>query len=156
MGNIETPHLREYGFRKYPKYVCLWNPESGKFQNLGFEMWNTAQGIRNPTKRWNLQSEIYWERIRYPRRRIQNPRLSWIPLLEDRICMDFLKRFILTVFQSFCVCLSRLGDTFVCQMLRFCHLQVTWFSSWYRKPSISKKKSFCNNVRLKKVQCHYQ
>ena len=22
MGNIETPHLREYGFRKYPK-ICL-------------------------------------------------------------------------------------------------------------------------------------
>ena len=40
------------------RYVCLWNPESGKFRNLGFEMWNTAQGIRNPTNSWNLQLEI--------------------------------------------------------------------------------------------------
>ena len=97
MGNIETSHLREYGFRKYPK-ICLLvesgtrNPESGKFRNLGFEKRNTAQGIRNPTNSWNLQSEIYCERIRYPRRRIQNQSLSWISLLGDCICIEFLKR----------------------------------------------------------------
>ena len=46
MGNIETPHLREYGFRKYPK-ICLLvesgirNPESGKFRN-----WALKRGIQ--------------------------------------------------------------------------------------------------------------
>ena len=45
MGNIETPHLREYGFRNYPKYVCLWNPESGKFRNLGFEKRRVGVGV---------------------------------------------------------------------------------------------------------------
>ena len=36
MGNIETPHLREYGFRKYPK-ICLL-VESGIQEFLEFRL----------------------------------------------------------------------------------------------------------------------
>ena len=154
MGNIETPHLREYGFRKYPKYVCLWNPESGKFQNLGFEMWNTAQGIRNPTKRWNLQSEIYWESIRYPRRRIRNQRLSWVSFLGDCISVEFLKRFILTVFQSFSPFVCHAWETHL--FVRCCdfviHKKYHFLPCTESQSQVfSKKKSFWNNVRLKNV-----
>ena len=41
-----------------PGYFCLWNSESGEIWHggseiLGFGIWNTAQGIRNPTYDWN-------------------------------------------------------------------------------------------------------
>ena len=39
-------------------------PESGKFflvksRILGFGIWNTAQGIRNPTKDWNPEAKFH-------------------------------------------------------------------------------------------------
>ena len=68
------------------------NPESGKFlplesEILDFGIRNTTQGIRNPFHDWNPDSKSHWERIQNrvpglwtPRRGIQNPNVSWIPL----------------------------------------------------------------------------
>ena len=86
------PHLRESEFRN-PGNFCSWNPESGKILLLesgilGLGPRNTAQGIRNPTKDWNLESKLYWNPvpgIRNSQRRIQNPRLSRLPLRTERI-----------------------------------------------------------------------
>ena len=55
--------------------ICL--VESGI---LGFAIWNTAQGIRNPTEDCNPESMFHWQRIRNPRCGIQNPRLFEISL----------------------------------------------------------------------------
>ena len=48
---------------------------------------NTAQGIWNQTKEWNLEKKFQLLKIRnpvpgilHPRHGIQNPRLCWIPL----------------------------------------------------------------------------
>ena len=46
---------------------------------LGFGTQNTAQGNRNPTNDWNLESKFPCG-IENPRRGIQNPRRSWISL----------------------------------------------------------------------------
>ena len=58
---------------------------------LGFGMRNTAQRIRNPTKDWNpIQGSTRknWNEVpgirNPPRRGIQNPRLSRIPLHETK------------------------------------------------------------------------
>ena len=67
-------------------------PESGKFSivqsrilDLGIR--NAAQGFPNPANDWNPESTFQWQRIRNPeagirnlKRKIQNPRLSWISL----------------------------------------------------------------------------
>ena len=56
-------------------------PESVKFLLvesgiLGYGIWNTSKGIRDPTdKDWNQEPEI-----RNQRREIQNPRLPWLAL----------------------------------------------------------------------------
>ena len=56
-------------------------PESVKFLlvesgTLGYGIWNTSKGIRDPTdKDWNQEPEI-----RNQRREIQNPRLPWLAL----------------------------------------------------------------------------
>ena len=43
---------------------------------LGYGIWNTSKGIRDPTdKDWNQEPEI-----RNQRREIQNPRLPWLAL----------------------------------------------------------------------------
>ena len=55
--------------------ICL--VESGI---LGFAIWNTAQGIWNPTKDCNPESKFHWQRIRNPRCGIQNLRLFDISL----------------------------------------------------------------------------
>ena len=53
---------------------------------LGFGIWNTAQGIQNPSttdKDWNQVPGF-----RNPRHRIQKPRLSWNPLQGARsVCV---------------------------------------------------------------------
>ena len=66
--------------------------ESGKFllsesKILGFEVCNTAQGIRNSTADWNPKSTFHWQRIgnsvpgiRNPLRGIQNPKFPYRPL----------------------------------------------------------------------------
>ena len=71
-------------------------PEPGKFllKKSGipsFGIQNTAHGIYNTTNDWNPESKLHWQRIRNPvpgirnqRCGIQNPRLSWIPLLEAK------------------------------------------------------------------------
>ena len=57
---------------------------------LSFGMRNKAQRIRNATKDWNpiqRSTRKKWNEvpgIRNPRRGIQNPRLSWIPLHETK------------------------------------------------------------------------
>ena len=63
------------------------SPNVRKSAILGFGIWNTAQGIRNPTNDWNAESKCHWQRIQNPdpgiwnpRFGTQNPRLSWIPL----------------------------------------------------------------------------
>ena len=67
-----SSHVREWGFR---------NPG-----NFARGIRNTAQGIRNPTKDWNRKSTFHWQNwhpvlgLRNPRRGIQIPRLSSIPL----------------------------------------------------------------------------
>ena len=50
-------------------------------------MWNTTQGVRNPTNDWEIQNSSSIDKdwnpvpgIRNPRRGIQNPGRSWIPL----------------------------------------------------------------------------
>ena len=60
-------------------------PESGKF--LPLESGILDFGIRNPFNDWNPESKSHWERIQNrlpgiwnPRRRTQNPNVSWIPL----------------------------------------------------------------------------
>ena len=52
VSKILSLQLRETGFMNAEK-LCLWNPESGKILLvesgiLGFGIWNTAQGTRNP------------------------------------------------------------------------------------------------------------
>ena len=48
----DSLHVREYGF---------WNPENFVVDSgiLGFGIWDTAQGIRNPTDDWNPESRLY-------------------------------------------------------------------------------------------------
>ena len=45
-------------------FMAIRIPESKKFllaefKILGFEIWNTVQGIRNPTNNWNLESSTW-------------------------------------------------------------------------------------------------
>ena len=66
--------------------------ESGKFllsesKLVGFEVCNTAQEIRNPTRDWNPESTVHCQRIgnsvpgiRNPWRGIQNPNFTYRPL----------------------------------------------------------------------------
>ena len=77
-------------------YYCksIWIPESGKFllvetRILGFGIWN-------PTDDYNPGSKFHWQGIqnvvpgiRNPGRGIQNPRLSWIPLLVYLVIKSF-------------------------------------------------------------------
>ena len=74
--------------RDVSPYVRVWNLESWVLE-FGFR--NTVQGLWNPINDWNPESKFYRQRIRNPvpgvrnpRREIQNPRLSWIPLLGAR------------------------------------------------------------------------
>ena len=47
----------------------------------GGGIWNTAQGVQNPTNDWNSNKDWHPKPgIQNPWRGIQNPRLSWIPL----------------------------------------------------------------------------
>ena len=41
---------------------------------VGFWIWNTAQGTRNPTNDWNPESKFHWKRIQNPESGIRN---SW-------------------------------------------------------------------------------
>ena len=77
----KSPHGRETEFRN-PRNFGLWNLESWL---SGIR--DSAQGRGNPTNDANPKSKFHWQRIwnpvpgtQNPRRRIQNPRLSWIPL----------------------------------------------------------------------------
>ena len=61
---------------------------------LGFGIWKTAQGIRNPTSDWNpkiqvplTKTGIQYLESGYPRRGIQNTRLSCIPLHGTNITL---------------------------------------------------------------------
>ena len=82
-----SPNVRKDGFQ-HPGIFGLWNPESGKVllvksKILGFGICDSTQGIRNPADGWNPDESIpknsTWNVV--PQRGIQNPRLSWIPLL---------------------------------------------------------------------------
>ena len=67
------PYWRSYHIFIWGVVGKIFLVESGI---LGFGIWNTDQGIRNPSstdKYWNPVSGI-----RNPRRGIQNPRLCWI------------------------------------------------------------------------------
>ena len=77
-----SPHLIQN-----PGNFCFWNPESGKILLLesgilGFGIWKTAQGIRNPL-RIGIQNPSSTDKdwnpvpgLRNPQRGIQDPRLS--------------------------------------------------------------------------------
>ena len=61
--SVVSPHL-------HPGSFCLWNPELAKFflvewRILVFGIWNTAQGIRNPTYDWNPESKFHWQRLEF-------------------------------------------------------------------------------------------
>ena len=56
---------------------------------LGFEIHNTAQGNRNGTN--HMEFGIQVPLTKKPKSRIQNPRLSWIPLREVNNYLVFLK-----------------------------------------------------------------
>ena len=70
-----------------------------KLRILGSRVRNTAQGIRNSTNDWNSKSKFHLKNpnlvpeIRNPRRGIQNPKLSWIPLhgAKRRFSVQFLR-----------------------------------------------------------------
>lgn len=47
-------------------------------------LWNSAQGIRNPTNDWNLNSEFHWRRIQSPVPGIQNPQFG---IKNPRLCL---------------------------------------------------------------------
>ena len=74
-------HVTESRFLD-PWNFCLWNPESWTL-----EVWNTTQGIRNPTKDWNPKSNFHWQRIWNPLPGIQNLRLSGIPCMGRQVTM---------------------------------------------------------------------
>ena len=65
--NYIKPHVRESGSCN-PRNVSLWNPEYKKIflvesGILGFGFRNTVQGIRYPTKNWNPESKLHWQRL---------------------------------------------------------------------------------------------
>ena len=72
-------------------------PESGNF--FFVETWILGFGIRNPTNEYNPESKFHWQLesgipylesgIRNLGRGIQNPRLSWIPLLVYLVIKSF-------------------------------------------------------------------
>ena len=65
-----------------------WNFAWG-IQFLGFGIWNTIQGIQNPTNDWNPESKFYWQRLEFSIWNLDGilhpviPRLNWIPLHGD-------------------------------------------------------------------------
>ena len=65
-----------------------WNFPWG-IQFLGFGIWNTIQGIQNPTNDWNPESKFYWQRLEFSIWNLDGilhtviPRLNWIPLHGD-------------------------------------------------------------------------
>ena len=92
---IISPNVRESGFPN-PGNFCFWNPESGKILLLesgilGFGIWKTAQGSRNPL-RIGIQNPSSTDKdwnpvpgLQNPRSGIQDLRLSWIPLHRPKI-----------------------------------------------------------------------
>ena len=64
--------------KKSPHVKGIRIAESGKFllvesRILGFGIRSSAQGIRNPTKDWNLESKFHAQIMRYPVPEIRNP-----------------------------------------------------------------------------------
>ena len=79
------------GFRNLKKF-CLWNPEPWALES-GIQLKESEilqrNGIQNPSstdKDWNQVAAI-WN----PRRGIQNPRLTWIPLYGAIYFIQILK-----------------------------------------------------------------
>ena len=54
-SDSEIPEMFACGIRNLGKF-CSWNIKKSGI--LGFGMWNTAQGIRNPTNDWNPESKL--------------------------------------------------------------------------------------------------
>ena len=76
-----------------PEYRSLWNMKMSKFLPWNLESWVLESGIKlkeSGISRLTPESKSLWQRIRNPlpeirnvecvESRIQNPRLSWIPL----------------------------------------------------------------------------
>ena len=65
----------------------IWENLVVKSGVMGFGIWKITQGFRNPTINCNPESKFHWQRLESStwnpesRRGVQNPRLSWIPLL---------------------------------------------------------------------------
>ena len=56
--------LQQFALRKeIPEIFAsrIWNPGI-----LSGEIWNSAQGIQNPTNDWNPESKFHWQTIRDP------------------------------------------------------------------------------------------
>ena len=72
-----SPEVRESGFRNLGNF-CFWNLESWVF---GIQ--NTAQGIRDPTKDWNPESEFFWQILESS---TWNPKFTvWNPESHNRL-----------------------------------------------------------------------
>ena len=52
------------------KFILTFNILLVESGILGSKIRNTAQGIRNPTNNWNLESKFYWPRLAFS---------TWIP-----------------------------------------------------------------------------
>ena len=64
---LKSPHVRKSGFQNPGKFLAR-NTEPGKILLvvsgiLGFGIRYKAQGIRNPTRDWNLKSKFHWQRL---------------------------------------------------------------------------------------------
>ena len=98
-----SPQIKESGFRN-PRNFYLWNPKSGqilpgKSGNLGFGIWNWAQGIRNP------MHSLLESRIHVPLRTLEsstwNPEsTAWNP--ECKTVLDSLTRGDWRLHDQFC------------------------------------------------------
>ena len=76
-----STEVRELGFR-YPGKFCLWNPQS-----LALESRIQLKKSGIPQK-IGIQDSISTYKDWNPRRGIQNPRLSWIPLQGAKRASD--------------------------------------------------------------------
>ena len=72
---------------------------------LGFGIWNTAQGIRNPTNDWNPESKFYWQILKSSTWNREST--AWNPESQDCLGFPHMERSNYTCFQRFVVKISR-------------------------------------------------
>ena len=113
----------------------IWIPESLKFLLLesvipGFALGNTAQGIRNPAKEWNLESKSHWQRLESSTRNPES--MEWNP--ESKMVLDSLTLGKLNIFNA----KGAMNQWFV----------LVWFDSIRPSPSLSSSMYWVTSVNL--------